>query len=58
LYNCGSHPNIVEMKGYLGGSQDCEMHVIALEYCESDLFDLVTKFKGLNEDICRFFFAG
>jgi len=46
------------MMGFLGGSQESERHVIALEYCESDMFDLVTKFKGLNEDICRFFFAG
>jgi len=45
------------MKGFLGGYQDSEKHAIALEYCESDLFNLVSQSKGLNEDICRYFFA-
>jgi len=35
-----------------------EVQLIALEYCESDLYEYVKKFEGFDENICRYLFAG
>lgn len=49
------HPHIVGVKGHQaqpGGRQ-----LIALEYCQYELFDIVKEISGFTEDIGRFFFA-
>lgn len=54
-----NHPNILKIKGHQAPGPDngYKRQLLALEYCQYELFDIVEEIKGFTEDIGRFFFT-
>ncbi len=50
------HPNILKMVGVHLPTEKDNRQLLALEYCHYELFNLVTKGNGFDEDIARYFF--